>query len=207
MAPAQFFAALRNSSQWITFSDTNSRARDSECYFGDFDDEGDEPDSSSLNFDEELDHQTLPNFSCTDFDSVSIKPDNFNYCLIEVDNEDLSSGVPVLTEDSVAHTDRSTVSEEFAVTAVTGSGNRLNGVLLSRTTNIRLPNATRFIHARLVQFENSRRVGDTGSFVWNAETSAIYMAAFDADGRIGITIPIADVLKDVIAQSKALEPL
>jgi hypothetical protein len=137
---------------------------------------------------------------------VHFQSDNLDYCLIEVDkNDHYSSSLPVLSQANIGQLDNKYVG----VTAFTGSGNVLKGILSGRRSCIRLPSATRYIDVLSVQFEDFLQPGDSGSIVRDANTGKIYghIIAGDTESQNALIVPAGDILADVMANSRRIEML
>lgn len=146
---------------------------------------------------------------CLEGEVPYLKSDNLDYCLIEVDEVDQTehhlTDLPVFSRENIGQLNTGSVD----VMAATGSGNVLTGVLSSRLSCIRLPNATRYINGLSVQFAGSLQPGDSGSIVRDANTGMIYghIVAGDIGSQNAIIIPAIDVLNDIIARSARIEAL
>jgi hypothetical protein len=132
-----------------------------------------------------------------------LSSDNLDYCLIEiVAEEKFSADLPILSRDTIGEVNYKPLN----VTAVTGSGNILKGILSSQSSCIRLPNATKYIDVLFVQFEGSLQPGDCGSIVRDVSTGKIYghIVAGDTESQSALIVPAADILDDMMA--KLCEP-
>lgn len=141
-------------------------------------------------------------FSITRLSRLSSQ--SLDYCLIEIEEgENVSKDLPVLSHDSIGHLDRDFVN----VTAVTGLGTALKGVISSQRSCIRLPGAAKYINVLSVQFEGSLQPGNCGSIVRDAITDKIYgyLVAGDTESQFAFIVPAADVLDDVMTKLLELE--
>ncbi|KAL3469208.1 hypothetical protein BJX99DRAFT_265401 [Aspergillus californicus] len=143
---------------------------------------------------------------CSDVKMPLLKSDDFDYCLIEVNETNhlpIPSNLPNFSQESIGRLNSGSVD----VMAVTASGNLLTGVLSSRLSCIRAPNATRYIDVLSAHFEDSLQPGDSGSIVRDVTSGAIYghIAAGDIGSKIALVIPAVDVLDDMKARSALVE--
>ncbi|KAJ5999839.1 hypothetical protein N7481_000248 [Penicillium waksmanii] len=131
-----------------------------------------------------------------------LRSDSFDYCLMEIDDESISTDLPVLSKDTIGQLDGRSVN----VTAITGSGNILRGILSGRKSCIRLPYATNFVEVLTTQFEDSLQPGVCGSIVRDANTGEIYghLVAGDTESQFAFIVQAADVLDD--AMTRLSEP-
>lgn len=141
-------------------------------------------------------------FSMTGLPHLSSQ--SLDYCLIEIeDGENVSKDLPVLSRDTIGQLDRKSVN----VTAVTGLGSVLKGVISGQRSCIRLPGATKYINVLTVQFEGSLQPGNCGSIVRDAITDRIYgyLVAGDTESQFAFIVPATDVLDDVMTKLLDLE--
>lgn len=139
-----------------------------------------------------------PSASGTLHDSMTLN--KLDYCLLEIDDGDkFSLDLPVLSERSVGRPAPGAIN----VTAFTGSGKLLAGVLSDRRTCIRLPHTTGYTQVLSVEFQHSLRPGDSGSIVRDASTGMIYghVAAGDTGSQTAFIIPADDMLGDLMANT------
>lgn len=130
----------------------------------------------------------------------SMKLNKLDYCLLEIDDSDkFSLALPVLSERSVSRPGPGATN----VTAFTGSGELLAGVLSDRRTCIRLPHTTGYTEVLSVEFQHSLHPGDSGSVVRDASTGMIYghVVAGDAGSQTAFIIPADDLLDHVMANN------
>ncbi|CAI7585931.1 unnamed protein product [Penicillium glandicola] len=156
-------------------------------------------DDSAYHVPNNVENHPSPPSPCPEDAFTFLKSNDLDYCLIAVhESEHHLSGLPVLSLENTAIL-RSGLTD---VTAITGSGNLLIGVLSSRLSCIRLPNATRYINVLSVQFEESLQPGDSGSIVRDSSTGMIYghIVAGDTSSQTAIIIPAFDVLNDIMAK-------
>ncbi|KAJ5095213.1 hypothetical protein N7532_007504 [Penicillium argentinense] len=134
-----------------------------------------------------------------------MRSDNLDYIRVEVrDKMDLSTDFPTLSIHSIGQLQNGTAP----VTAVTGAGNYLVGVLSSGYECIRLPNATNYVKVQTVQFERFVQSGDCGSIVRDARSGRIYghIVAGDPGSQTAFIIPAIDVFNDILTRHRpALE--
>jgi hypothetical protein len=151
----------------------------------------------------EADNPVSSRSGCPD---ILFQSDDLDYCLIEVDkNDHCSSSLPVLSQANIGQLD----NKDVGVTAFTGSGNVLKGIISNRRSCIRLPSATRYIDVLSVQFEDFLQPGDSGSIVRDANTGKIYghIIAGDTESQNALIVPAGDILADVMANSRRTEML
>ncbi|KAF7163932.1 hypothetical protein CNMCM6106_000704 [Aspergillus hiratsukae] len=123
-----------------------------------------------------------------------------DYYLLEIDDGDkFSLDLPVLSERSVGRPGPGGTN----VTAFTGSGKLLAGVLWDRRTCIRLPHTTGYTEVLSVEFQHSLRPGDSGSVVRDASTGMIYghVVAGDTGSQTALIIPADDMLDDLMTNT------
>jgi hypothetical protein len=116
-----------------------------------------------------------------------------DYVLMPADELDAStSHLPIISEGNWARVQ----ADAVAVTAVTGSGRLLQGILSGKPSYLRLPNSMSFQRAHTVRFDGHLLPGDSGSIVRDADTGLIYghIIAGSPEARIGYIIPTEDVL-------------
>ncbi|KAJ5499151.1 Uncharacterized protein PEXP_027060 [Penicillium expansum] len=172
-----------------------------------FEDQFESQMNSTITADEGVHHlhrSDVPALSLSGGPNVHFQSDNLDYCLIEVgENDHYSSNLPVLSQANIGQLE----NRDVRVTASTGSGNVLNGILSGRPSCIRLPSATRFIDVLSVQLEDSLQPGDSGSIIRDANTGKIYghIIAGDTESQNALIVPARDVLADVIAISRRIE--
>ncbi|KAJ5897141.1 hypothetical protein N7504_007429 [Penicillium tannophilum] len=140
---------------------------------------------------------------CAEVELSSLKSDDFDYCLIEVDETNYLPDLPDFSRENIGQLDSGSVD----VVAATASGNILTGVLSSRLSCIRAPNATRYIDVFFAHFEGSLKPGDSGSIVRDAASGVIYghISAGDTSSKTALIIPAVDVLDDMMARSARIE--
>ncbi|RHZ48361.1 hypothetical protein CDV55_100846 [Aspergillus turcosus] len=130
----------------------------------------------------------------------NMKLNKLDYCLLEIaDGDEVSLDLPVLSERSVGRPGPGATN----VTAFTGSGKLLAGVLSNRRTCIRLPHTTGYTEVLSVEFQHSLRPGDSGSVVRDASTGMIYghVVAGDTGSQTAFIIPADDMLDDLMANT------
>jgi hypothetical protein len=164
------------------------------------------PGSDAKTDPEEVQSASVVHKFCSDVKMPFLKSDDFDYCLIEANETNhlpIPSNLPDFSQESIGRLNSGSVD----VMAVTASGNLLTGVLSSRLSCIRAPNATRYIDVLSADFEDSLQPGDSGSIVRDAASGAIYghIAAGDIVSKTALVIPAVDVLNDIKARSARVE--
>jgi hypothetical protein len=161
------------------------------------------PSGYNAKIDPEDVNPTLMLYTYSEVELPSLQSDDFDYCLIEVDETKYPPELPDFSQENIGHLHSGSVD----VVAATASGNVLTGVLSSRLSCIRAPNATRYIDVFSAQFEGSLRPGDSGAIVRDAASGVIYghIIAGDTGSKTALIVPAVDVLNDIMSNSTSIE--
>ncbi|QKX58028.1 uncharacterized protein TRUGW13939_05148 [Talaromyces rugulosus] len=119
-----------------------------------------------------------------------------DFSLIEVNkNDHITEMLPTFSRYNVCKVGPGDVD----VTAMTGSGELLTGILSGRPVYTRLPNTRKFQETFEVEISGRLQPGDCGSIVRNARTGDIYGHIFAGcvESKIAYIIPAVNVLEEI----------
>ncbi|KAJ5404357.1 hypothetical protein N7509_004228 [Penicillium cosmopolitanum] len=175
-------------------SEEKSLSENSECDIDEFDSD----DESFSDGQDEADFMSRHSASAESSDIEEEWDLDSEETILGMDDESISTDLPVLSKDTIGQLDGRSVN----VTAITGSGIILRGILSGRKSCIRLPNAANFVEVLSAQFEDSLEPGVCGSIVRDANTGKIYghLVAGDTESQFAFIVQAADVLDDVMTR-------
>jgi hypothetical protein len=182
---------------------------DDECEFGAFsdfepddEDPDQEPDENSARvppcISQPLESTSSLDTAFTDriIDGPNIVSKELNFALIEtVETDEQMTRLPRVSQNNVGSIKH--LVGNVKVTTMTGSGQRLQGIIFKRPVWFCFPDAARFVEVYRVQFQGKLLPRGSGSIVRNSETDVVYghvVATWGHQEHMAYIIPATAVL-------------